>query len=250
MALGGSQASGLADPGSDIDLYVYAATEVPVDERRRLAAEVGSSEAVEIDNRFFETGDEWTHAASGIHIDIMYRDPRWIEGELDRVLVRHEASVGYTTCLWFNVLTARGLVDRRAWYAGLQRRAGQPYPEGLMRAIVAKNLPLLAANRGSFLRQMDAAARRGDRVSLNHRAAAFLASYFDVLFAFNRRPHPGEKRMVEHARRPEMIAPNGFVGLVDTLVGGLGDPSGARAIATARALAQGVSALVDRPARP
>jgi hypothetical protein len=36
---------------------------------------------------------------------------------------------------------------------------------------------------------------------MNHRLAALLASAFDVLFALNRVPHPGEKRLLELAAR-------------------------------------------------
>ncbi len=48
-------------------------------------------------------------------------------------------------------------------------------------------------------------------MSVNHRLAGLLASYFDVLFAVNRVPHPGEKRLVEAAtaicpRLPEDMA--------------------------------------------
>ncbi len=48
---------------------------------------------------------------------------------------------------------------------------------------------------------MEKAARRGDLVSVNHRVAALLASYFDVVFAANGVLHPGEKRLLEQAGR-------------------------------------------------
>ncbi len=141
----------------------------------------------------------------------MFRSPRWIEDQLDRVLVRHEARVGYSTAFWSSVRCSVGLVDRTGWYAGLLGRAAAPYPEQLVRAVVARNQPLLRRNHGSYLRQLENAVERGDRVSVNHRTAAFLASVFDLLFALNREPHPGEKRLVALAEarcplRPPALA--------------------------------------------
>ena len=50
-----------------------------------------------------------------------------------------------------------------------------------------------------YLKQIRTAVVRVDPVSLNHRVAAWLASYFDILFAINGRFHPGEKRLLIYA---------------------------------------------------
>jgi hypothetical protein len=92
----------------------------------------------------------------------------------------------------------------------MQRRLLVGYPEGLARAIVQKNLPALGAIISSYEHQIQAAFLRQDLVSLNHRVAAWLTSYFDILFAANRRFHPGEKRLLAHVEQlpsaPESVA--------------------------------------------
>ncbi len=197
VALAGSRAGGLDDPYSDFDLYVYTTRDVPIDERRKLLGE-----HAEIDNRFWEPGDESIDQATGARIDIMYRMPEWIEGQLDRVLLRHEASLGYTTCFWYNVLHSEALFDPRGWYGSLRNRAGIGYPDLLRRAIVAKNWPVLRRNQSSYRRQIELAVSRGDTVSVQHRVTAFLASFFDIWFALQRKPHPGEKRLLTHLSAP------------------------------------------------
>lgn len=47
-------------------------------------------------------------------------------------------------------------------------------------------------------------------VSVNHRVAAFLESYFDIVFALNNLTHPGEKRMVQYAKEHARILPFRF----------------------------------------
>jgi predicted nucleotidyltransferase len=239
VALGGSRAAASADEGSDIDLYVYGAAPPAVE--RRLALTAGAR--AEVDNRFFEPGDEWVDVSTGIHLDVMYRTPAWIEADLDRVLVRHEARVGYSTCFWDNVRTARPMFDRSGWYAALRGRAQASFPEALRRAIVAKNRPLLAAGLSSFAAQIEKAVARGDRVSANHRAAAFLASYFDILFALNRATHPGEKRLLEHVSHRCPIRPDDLDAAVGRLLGAAACGS-AEAGATARGLAGGLEVLL------
>jgi hypothetical protein len=199
IALAGSEGAGEADALSDIDLYVYADAEIPIPARRAMAFDF--ADRVEIDNRFWEAGDEWIDRASGRGIDIMYRSRAWIQDQVARVLERHEASIGYSTCFWWNVLHSRALYDPTGWYASLRQTARQPYPAELRRAIVAKNFPILRNNISSYRRQIETALERGDWASVHHRVNAFLASYWDILFALNGVPHPGEKRRVEYARR-------------------------------------------------
>jgi hypothetical protein len=104
--------------------------------------------------------------------------------------------MGYTTAIWHNVLTSQVLFDRRGHFAGLQVIARRRYPQGLARAIVAKNRPLIRDSFGAFGGQMLKSAGRGDGVALNHRTAAFLGSYFDLVFAANHASHAGEKRLL------------------------------------------------------
>ena len=197
VALAGSGVTGAGDEQSDIDLYVYAGAPVDMVDRAVIAASFATRR--EVGNEFWEPGDEWIDAQTGRHVDVMYRTPAWIEEQLERVLVRHEASVGYSTCFWHNVLHSTPLFDRSGWYRDLQVTATCPYPQPLRRAIIARNHPILRQTLSSYLTQIERAVRRGDGVSIQHRVTALLASYFDILFAINELPHPGEKRLLQLA---------------------------------------------------
>lgn len=216
VAIGGSVASGFVTDASDIDLYVYLRAELSLATRAEIAG-TGSTHA-EVANAFWESGDEWYDDATGIAVDVILRDPAWIEGQLDRVLRRHEASVGYTTCLWANIRSSLALFDRHGWYDRLREEAAVDYPEPLRRAIVARNFPILRDAMSGYRSQLAKAADRRDLVSLNHRVAAFLASCFDILFALNRVPHPGEKRLLELVESLCPIRPAGFAADVEALV--------------------------------
>jgi hypothetical protein len=201
VVLGGSTVSGSADAVSDIDCYVYAAGPPELDLRRQIAAQMGTSSHPEIGNEFWEPGDEWRDLSSGISIDIIYRRPSWLEDQLQRVLIRHEASVGYSTCIWHNVRFSSSIVDRDGWYERMKAWSNQPYPEPLRRAIITKNQPILRRTQSSYCHQLALAIHRHDLVSVQHRITALLASYFDILFALNRLTHPGEKRLIATAQQ-------------------------------------------------
>jgi GNAT superfamily N-acetyltransferase/predicted nucleotidyltransferase len=241
VALAGSHIAGTTDDRSDIDLYVYSRAEISIDARAAIATAQAAS--AEIDNRFWEPGDEWVDVRTSIHVDVIFRSVEWIEEQLDRVLRFHQASVGYSTCLWHNVLGSQALYDRDGWFADLQRRARQPYPEGLRQAILAKNYPILRRSMSSYIAQLTKAVARDDWVSVNHRVAELLASYYDCLFALNRLPHPGEKRLIEIASQRCDKTPVGMSEQVRALIqaGSRGDQT---IVANAEALLDGLDELL------
>lgn len=220
VVVSGSRTSEFADSRSDIDLYVYVTEDIPLEQRAEIA--IGSPRA-EIGNATWEPGDEWIDAESGTSVDVMYRHVGWMEEQLDRVLVHHQACVGYSTCFWYNLLHSQALFDRSGWFASLQKRSRRPYPDELRQAIIAKNYPLLRHNQSSYLHQIELAVEREDPVSVNHRVAALLASYFDVLFALNKLPHPGEKWLIQHAKTSCPTLPRDMERQVAELLASVGE---------------------------
>ena len=113
VALGGSRGgAGVGtDAASDIDVYVYTRGEIALAARVGIVEAAGGATRADLGMSFWGPGDEWLHAPTGIHVDAIYFDAAWMEEQVDRVLVRHEASLGYTTCFWHTVrgsIAARG----------------------------------------------------------------------------------------------------------------------------------------------
>ena len=54
-------------------------------------------------------------------------------------------------------------------------------------------------------------------MSVNHRLAAWVASYVDILFAVNRVLHPGEKRIVEFLAHECTILPADALVMIERL---------------------------------
>ncbi len=76
-----------------------------------------------------------------------------------------------------------------------------PYPEELKNNIIQRNMMLMYQKPfASYYEQIEKAIKRNDIISINHRISAFLASYFDVIFAINELLHPGEKRLINFAK--------------------------------------------------
>ena len=59
----------------------------------------------------------------------------------------------------------------------------------------------------SYYYQIEKALKRGDFINVNHRVAALFASYFDIIFAINEMPHPGEKKLLQIIKNNDLKVP-------------------------------------------
>lgn len=242
VALAGSLAAGLSDDHSDLDLYIYIDQPISLAVRTTIAHEFAGdgSPTIEIDKPFWGPEDAWTDRVSGSGVDLIYWSPQWIEEQLDRTLVQCQAWMGYTTSFWHTIRESQVVYDRAGWFMRLKQRAEQPYPEALRRAIIKLNYPVLRQIGSSYRHQIELAILRQDRISVNHRVTALLASYFDILFAVNAVPHPGEKRLVAQLKRLCIKLPTGWESQLDILLEG----NKQRTLVTVDALLDGLDDLL------
>lgn len=204
ILLAGSQATGTNDINSDYDLYIYTSREIDVCRRKIICDKY--FKYIELDNKFWETEDDGI-LKNDIPVEIIYRDISWINNCLDKVLVRFEADTGYTTCFWSNLINSVILYDKEGKLKELQDKYKISYPRELKENIIQKNYVLLKKQMPAYYHQIKKALKRNDLISINHRVAAFFASYFDIIFAVNEFPHPGEKKILKVIRDNNLKVP-------------------------------------------
>ena len=207
IALGGSRAGEVWDEKSDYDVYLYCTAPVAEEVRRELLGRYCT--VMEIGNHFWEYEDNCT-LNNGVDIDILYRNLDGFAEDVASVVERCQPRNGYTTCMWHNLRTCKILYDRDGRLAAVKERFDVPYPPLLRERIIDRNRKLLRGSMPAYEGQIAKAAKRGDLVSVNHRTAAFLESYFDILFALNSQTHPGEKRLVQLCRKQCKVLPERF----------------------------------------
>jgi predicted nucleotidyltransferase len=201
IMLGGSRASGHADRQSDIDLYVYVDQPISLDVRREVLS--GYFRYVEFANGFWEEEDDGI-LLDGVEMEIIYRPHAFIKEQYEKTFLRYETSLGYSTCMIYNLLRSKILVDHHSdiqWF----RNIAQLYPDELRKKIIMSNASLIHDQMPSLSFQLIKALKRQDAISIQHRTTEFIALIFDVLFAANRMFHPGEKRLTEALERMSLI---------------------------------------------
>lgn len=207
VALAGSNSTQTNDSLSDYDVYIYTTSDIPVATRKVITSQYCSH--MELNNQFWETEDNG-QLNNGTEIELIYRNIDWLAQELQRVVIDHQVNVGYSTCFWANLIHSKILFDRHEKLSSLQERYRIDYSKALSAAVIAKNLPLLHHAAPAYPKQIAKAIKRDDYISVQHRLSAYLAGYFDVLFAINFIPHPGEKRLVQLAKKWCKVLPIGF----------------------------------------
>lgn len=214
LALGGSRAGEHFDEASDYDVYLYCRGPVPVETRREILSRYCS--VMELGNHFWEYEDN-CRLNNGTDIDLLYRDLDAFTADVAQVVEQFHARNAYTTCMWHNLLTCKVVYDRDGRLTQAKERFSVPYPRRLKENILTQGWKLLHGAMPAYDAQLVKAVKRRDLVSINHRAAGFLETYFDALFALNEVTHPGEKRLVQLCRERCSQLPDHFEENLDRL---------------------------------
>ena len=214
IALGGSRAGEIYDEKSDYDVYLYCSGAIEEQNRRQILEKYCSY--MEMGNHFWELEDNCT-LNNGIDIDILYRNLDDFINDVASVVEQHNARNGYTTCMWHNLRTCKIIYDRDGRLEAAKKRFDVSYPKQLKENIIENNKKLLYAAMPAYKLQIEKAVKRGDIVSINHRTAAFMESYFDIIFAMNEMTHPGEKRLIRLCKKQCKVLPEHFEGNLERL---------------------------------
>ena len=207
IAIGGSRATNNYDAKSDYDVYLYCKSSINEDIRKKILSKY--CKYMEIGNHFWELEDNCTFN-DGIDIDILYRNIDNFNKQLNYVVFEHNSYNGYTTCMWHNLLTCKIVYDKDNRLTELKNKYNISYPNELKKNIIENNVRLLRDNLPSYNIQIKKALEREDIISISHRSAAFMESYFDIIWAINELTHPGEKRLIDLCLKHCKILPNNF----------------------------------------
>lgn len=209
IAIGGSTSAKTSDNNSDIDVYVFSKTGISLEKREKIIKPISTKH--EIGGEYFGSGDEFLVDEINQQLDMMYWDMNWFESVVENIWVKHYPSNGYTTCFLFTLKNFNIIYDKNNWLKNLQEKINAEYPTELQKNIIHRNIMLMKDKPfASYYEQIEKAIKRNDITSINHRISAFVASYFDVIFAVNKQLHCGEKRLINYVKNNCSIIPNNF----------------------------------------
>lgn len=209
IAFAGSSSAKTSDKASDIDLYVFLEKDIPLEERKHFVEEISSK--FEVGGEYFGNGDEYFVDSLSKQLDVMFWNTNWFEDVVENTWIKNYVQNGYTTCFLYTLDICEIVYDKDNWLKNLKSKIDTPYPKKLKENIIKRNLMLLKDKPfASYYEQIKKAIERNDIVSINHRLSAFMASYFDIIFAVNEKLHCGEKRLVKYVKDNLKILPVDF----------------------------------------
>lgn len=209
IAIGGSVSAETSDSISDIDVYIFIDNNISIADREFIIKKYSSK--YEVGGEYFGSGDEFFVDKLNQQLDVMYWNINWFENIVDNVWFKHYPSNGYTTAFLYTLKNFEIKFDKDNWLLNLKNSINTTYPQDLKQNIIKRNIMLIKDKPfASYYEQIEKAIQRNDIISINHRISAFLASYFDVIFAINELLHPGEKRLIWYAKENCKILPKDF----------------------------------------
>jgi len=199
ITLGGSTTTGLDDSASDLDLHVYwRAPLAPAAERAAQLAKVADEGTVE--TNILAWGLEDHMQMEGRPVELIYVSLQELLTEIEQAYGAGLGSEGYTTTRLFYVANGWALHDPSGELGGIRARLLVAYPEPTRRRLLGDHPELLRI----YLDHLRKAQARGDLLFVQHRRYTVQMVFFNLLFALNRRYHPGEKRLLTHAERCQL----------------------------------------------
>ena len=190
VSLGGSRALGMDDAGSDTDLYAwYRGPLVGAGVRQQALAGLADDVVVPFDA--FGPEDHWHF--DGRPFEVVYVDLDDIHAQISRA---RSVGLDAEVCATAFLHTAYASVPITDPYDELDRLHTDltTFPEAT-RAVQLLRLPVMA---DEFASQLRGAQSRKDWPMVVRRTGGLLDVTVSLLFALNRRYHPGEKRLLAH----------------------------------------------------
>lgn len=207
VSLGGSRALGTDDEASDTDLYAWYRGTPPPAEARGAALRPLADGVIHSSDLF---GPEDHFAVAGRLTEVVHLD---LDALTEQARVARTEGLGGDVCATAFLHTAfAGIVvaDPSGALGRFQADLAH-YPEAT-RERQLRDLPQLADEYAS---QLTKAQLRGDWPMVVRRRAALVDVLASVVFAVNRRYHPGEKRLLAHlAAAP--VRPDDLTGRLET----------------------------------
>lgn len=196
VTLGGSVAAGFADEHSDTDVHVYWREPLASDDQRAAQLRpIADPDSLAVG--FTTWGLEDHLAVEGQKIELVYISLDELERAIEQAYSTGLGGEGFVTAQFYYLANGKVLADTAGTLGRLRKRLRSGYPEPTRQALLADNPIRLHA----YLEQLRTAQARGDLLYVQHRRYSLQMVFFNLLFALNRRYHPGEKRLLKHARK-------------------------------------------------